>query len=331
VAPLRERLAGKRLLLTGASGFVGKAVLAQCLQELPELQVTVLLRGDAEQRLRDEVLTAAPFEGLDGSGVRALSGDLSADGLEGAGAIDVVIHCAASVSFEQPLDESLELNGRGPARLLRALRAAGSDPYFVHVSTAYAAGQRTGLVLERPSGTAPAEPHLDLDAELAAAQAWRRDIEAESRLPIHQQRFVREARREVGPAGGPAIGARAEALRHGWVYAQLSERGRERSRALGWTDGYTLSKALGERLLLAERPRALTIVRPAIVESALRRPYPGWLEDLKVADPILLAYGTGMIDGRFPSTWWPTPASPPPRTSRTRRVRSISSAARATR
>jgi alcohol-forming fatty acyl-CoA reductase len=297
--PLRERLAGRRLLLTGATGFVGKAVLAQCLKEVPELEVTVLLRGDAERRLREEVLDSAPFEGVDGSGVRALAGDLGGDGLQGA-EVDVVIHCAASVSFEQPLDESLELNGRGPARLLRALREAGSDPYFVHVSTAYAAGQRTGLVLERPSGTAPAEPHLDLDAELDAARAWRRDIEAESRLPVHQHRFVREARREVGPAGGPAVGARAEALRHAWVYAQLSERGRERSRALGWTDGYTLSKALGERLLLAERPRALTIVRPAIVESALRTPYPGWLEDLKVADPILLAYGAGLIDGRFP-------------------------------
>jgi HAD superfamily hydrolase (TIGR01490 family) len=300
VASLRERLAGRRLLLTGATGFVGKAVLAQCLKEIPELELTVLLRGDAERRLRDDVLTSAPFEGLDGGRIRALTGDLAGDGLQGAD-VDIVIHCAASVSFEQPLDESLELNGRGPARLLRALREAGSDPYFVHVSTAYAAGQRTGLVLERPSGSAPAEPHLDLDAELDAAKAWRRDIEAESRLPVHQQRFVREARREVGPAGGPAIGARAEALRHAWVYAQLSERGRERSRALGWTDGYTLSKALGERLLLAERPRALTIVRPAIIESALRTPYPGWLEDLKVADPILLAYGAGLIGGRFPA------------------------------
>jgi fatty acyl-CoA reductase len=298
---VRERLAGKRLLLTGASGFVGKAVLAQLLREVPEAQVTVLLRGDAPRRLRDEVLSSTPFADLDGGAVHAISGDLGGDGLEAAGGIDVVVHCAASVSFEQPLDESLELNGRGPARLLRALRDAGCDPYFVHVSTAYAAGQRHGLVLERPSGTAPAEPHLDLDAELAAAQAWRRDIEAESRLPIHQQRFVREARREVGPAGGPAIGARAEALRHGWVYQQLSERGRERSRALGWTDGYTLSKALGERLLQAEQPRALTILRPAIVESAIDMPHPGWMEDLKVADPILLAYGAGMIGSRFPA------------------------------
>ena len=187
----------------------------------------------------------------------------------------------------------------GPARLLRALRADGSDPYFVHVSTAYAAGRRTGLVLERPSGAAPAEPPLDLEAELEAARAWRRDLEAESRLQQHQKRFVEEAKRAVGPAGGPAVGGRAEALRREWVPDQLTERSRERSRALGWSDAYGLSKALGERLLLEERPRRLTIVRPSIIESALRTPYPGWLEDLKVADPIILAYAAGMIP-RFP-------------------------------
>ena len=252
---LRERLAGKRLLLTGTTGFVGKAVLAQIVRELPETKVTVLLRGDADDRLQNQVLTTAPFEGLDGSDVKAVSGDLGDDDLDLPRDIDVVIHCAASVSFEQTLDEALELNGKGPARLLEALREAGSDPYFIHVSTAYAAGQRTGLVLEKPSGTAPSEPWLDLNAELDAARAWRRDIEAESRLPVHQHRFVKEATRAVGPAGGPATGTRAEILRYEWVRDQLVERGRERARALGWSDTYTLSKAIGERTLIAEATR----------------------------------------------------------------------------
>ena len=203
------------------------------------------------------------------------------------------------MSFEQTLDEALELNGKGPARLLDALREAGSDPYFVHVSTAYAAGMRTGLVLERPSGTAPSEPWLDLDAELDAARAWRRDIEAESRLPLHQHRFVKQAQRDVGPAGGPATGTRAEIMRYEWVRDQLVERGRERARALGWSDTYSLTKAMGERTLIASQPARLTIVRPAIVESALHTPYPGWMESLKVADPILLGYGAGLIPGRF--------------------------------
>jgi fatty acyl-CoA reductase len=310
IGTLNERLAGKALLLTGASGFVGKAVLAQCLRELPDLaRLIVLLRAPddeaAARRLADEVLRSAAFEGLDPEAVTALAGDVAAEGLgrskAGLEGIDVVVHCAASVSFEQPLDEMLELNGRGPARLVRALRAAGSDPYVVHVSTAYAAGRRTGLVLERPSGAAPLEPDIDLDAELEAARAWRRDLEAESRLPHHQRRLAAEVERAVGPAGGPAVGARAEALRRAWVQTELTDRGRERARALGWPDAYGLSKALGERLLQAERPRQLTIVRPTIVESALRRPYPGWLEDLKVADPVILAYAAGMIP-RFPAT-----------------------------
>src|SRR3954451_24641242 len=293
---MKARLAGRSVLLTGATGFVGKALLGQVLRELPETEVTVLLRGDAERRLRDEVLTSAPCEGLDGSAVKAVSGDVAHDGLQELGPFDVVIHCAASVSFELPLDEPLDLNGKGPARLLAAV---GGEPYFVHVSTAYAAGQRTGLVLERPSGSAPSEPWLDLEAELDAARAWRRDIEAESRLPVHQHRFVKAAEREVGPAGGPATGTRAEINRHAWVRDQLAERGRERARALGWSDTYTLSKAMGERTMLAANPKQLTIVRPAIVESALRTPYPGWMESLKVADPILLGYGAGIIPGRF--------------------------------
>jgi fatty acyl-CoA reductase len=296
---MQERLAGKALLLTGASGFVGKALLAQVVRELPDTAVTVLLRGDAGERLQNQVLTSAPFEGLDGSAVRAISGDLGNDGLQITGTYDVVIHCAASVSFEQAMDEALELNSKGPARLLQAIRDAGSDPYFIHVSTAYAAGQRTGLVLERPSGTAPSEPWLDLNAELDAAKAWRRDIEAESRLPVHQHRFVKQAQRDVGPAGGPATGTRAEILRYAWVRDELTERGRERARALGWSDTYGLSKAIGERTLIAADPHHLTIVRPAIVESALHTPYPGWMESLKVADPILLGYGAGIIPGRF--------------------------------
>jgi fatty acyl-CoA reductase len=110
---------------------------------------------------------------------------------------------------------------------------------------------------------------------------------------------VREAERAVGPAGGPAVGARAEQLRRQWVRDELTIRGRERARALGWSDTYTLSKAIGERVLIAAAPQQLTIVRPAIIESALHTPYPGWMESLKVADPILLGYGAGIIPGRF--------------------------------
>ncbi|MEJ7718877.1 MAG: SDR family oxidoreductase [Thermoleophilaceae bacterium] len=214
--------------------------------------------------------------------------------------VDVVIHCAASVAFDDPLDHMLELNVLGVGRLAELVRAGSPTAAFVHVSTAYAAGMRTGLVLERPSGRAPAEPDVDLEAELDAARAWRRELEAESRLPEHQRRFVADAHHEIGPAGAPAVGARGEEARRAWVAAQLVERGRERCRALGWSDAYGFSKALGERALLDAGIERTTIVRPSIIESALRWPRPGWLEGLKVADPVILAYGRGLIP-RFPA------------------------------
>jgi HAD superfamily hydrolase (TIGR01490 family) len=312
------RLAGATILLTGATGFVAKAILATALRSLPEVgELRLLLRAAddaaAEVRLREQVLTSSAFADLDprvteaalaGGRLRAFACDLTAPhlGLPVSGPledVDVAIHCAASVSFQQPLDEMLELNVIGTANLAAALREASPAVRFVHVSTAYAAGVRTGLVLERPSGQSPGEPDLDAQAELDAARSWRQGLEADSRLPDHQERFVRDARQEIGPAGAPAIGARAERARRAWVFTQLVDRGRARARALGWTDAYGLSKALGERALVAEPLASLTIIRPSIIESALRTPFPGWIEGLKVADPVILAYGSGMIS-RFP-------------------------------
>ena len=275
-------------------------MLGQILRELPDTRVILLLRGDAQQRLENEVLDERALRGpRRGQRDRDLRRRRRRSTWPSPAASTSSSTARASVSFEQSLDEALELNGKGPARLLQAVRDAGSDPYFVHVSTAYAAGARTGLVLEKPSGTAPSEPWLDLDAELDAAKAWRRDIEAESRLPVHQHRFVKEATRAIGPpaARRPARAPRSSAT--SGSASSSTERGRERARALGWSDTYTLSKAIGERTLMAANPRLLTIVRPAIVESALHTPYPGWMESLKVADPILLGYGAGIIPGRF--------------------------------
>jgi hypothetical protein len=41
------------------------------------------------------------------------------------------------------------------------------------------------------------------------------------------------------------------------------------------------------------RGHPLTIVRPSIIESTLQSPVPGWLEGVKVADAVILAYARG--------------------------------------
>jgi hypothetical protein len=62
----------------------------------------------------------------------------------------------------------------------------------------------------------------------------------------------------------------------------------------GWNDTYTFTKWLGEQIASREMAGAtLSIVRPAIVESAWREPQPGWIEGMKVGDAIVLAYARG--------------------------------------
>ena len=272
--------AGATVLLTGASGFVGKAVLSTLLRETEGARVRVLLRSrdedDARRRLVEEILGGDPFGApaattaarmLEAAELEAICGDLGDEGLaartkEQLRDVDTVIHCAASVSFEEPLDAALRINGYGPARLAAALRAAGSEAHFVHVSTAYTADCRVPVVMEADAH--PGLGRLDPAEVLAEASGWRAQVEA-----------------QAGKAG------RDER----WIEQRLAQRGRAFAGACGWPDTYSMTKAIGEMLLLRESPRT-TIVRPSIVESALHRPYPGWIEGFKVADPLIIAYAS---------------------------------------
>jgi nucleoside-diphosphate-sugar epimerase len=303
-----ERLTGRKILLTGASGFLGKAVLATLLRTGADLRQVVLpLRaasGDEADRRLGELLTAAPFEGLPGETIERLLGDRRLEAIacdlenEAIGdvgeqpwtGVDIAIHCAATVSFEEALDDALSLNAFGPRRLLEHLREAGSEPHFVHVSTAYVADRAAGLVLEDETQH-EALAGLDAEALLAEGRAGHQEVEEESRRQPLRGRFAKAAARDAARRSGLDAAERAEELRARWVRETLSREGRRRALALGWPDTYALSKALGERLL-AEISTCTTVVRPTIIESALRQPSPGWLEGIKVADPLILAYAS---------------------------------------
>jgi long-chain acyl-CoA synthetase len=296
---IRETLADKTLLLTGVTGFFAKALLAKLLADVPEVRrIYVLIRPGAssrdpaasvEGRLRREVLDSSAFAPLrqryrEAFGVHAagkvipVAGDLSQErfGCDAAtvdrlaAELDLIVNSAASVSFDESLDEALELNTLGPSRLLGLAKAAGGIP-LVQVSTAYVCGDRDGLVPEEPPqvGLTPAArrtggPPLDLDRLLDALT-----------------RACAELRREGDP----------EAVRRALVAEGL-----RRARALGWHDVYTMTKSLGEQLLVRDRGNVpLCLLRPSIIESALREPQPGWLDGLRMADPMIVAFGRGQI------------------------------------
>jgi nucleoside-diphosphate-sugar epimerase len=145
-----------RILLTGATGFLGMEVLVRLL-ERSDHEVLCLVRADdresAEARL-DDVLTKlyadpSPYRAR----VHALPGDLTT----GVAAppeqeIDVVCHCAASIAFDLSLDEAREINVDGTRTVIGLARETGARR-FVHVSTAYVSGIHSGEFTEDMLGS----------------------------------------------------------------------------------------------------------------------------------------------------------------------------------
>jgi fatty acyl-CoA reductase len=307
---VRASLAGRRMLLTGATGFVGEAVLERVLSDLPDTRLVLLVRsraGSTAQQRVAQLLSKPAFgplrERLGEQGlarllderITVLDGDLSHwPALPGD--LDVVVHCAGEVSFDPPIDEAFATNALGVQRLLEAVQASGSRPHLVHVSTAYVNGLRKGPVAE-----GRLEHDVDWRTEAAAASRLRDRVEDASRTSAQLTVFLDDARDDHGREGPQAVAADAERRRREWVHDQLVEAGRERALSLGFTDGYTFTKAMGERVVeeLAGDV-AVTVVRPSIIESALARPFPGWIEGYKMADPIILAYGRGALP-EFPA------------------------------
>ena len=314
---LRDLLAGKKIVMTGVTGFIGEQLLWKILTELPDTTPAVLVRrkGSASAHDRMIALVKKPIfsEVRDAAGGAAELLDSRVEIIEGdmpnvpqlPADLDIVVHCAGDVSFDPPIDQAFTTNVIGTKALMNRMLEAIADergewrkvPHYVHISTAYTAGRRRGAIPE-----APHVHDIDYDAEAAAGIAMRDLIEAESRTSVQLARLRKEAEREHRQAGFLTTAADTERRRMAWVEAELVKAGTERARSLGWTDVYTFTKALGERVVTdVGRDLQVSIVRPAIVESSWLHPYPGWIEGFKMAEPLILAYGRGELP-EFPAS-----------------------------
>lgn len=233
-----------------------RASLGEGFDQLCEEKITVVAGDLTQERL-----------GLDAESYAALTWR-----------IDLVVNSAATVTFDERLDLAVELNTMGPQRLLRFAKDCGDVP-FLHVSTCYVAGDRTGRIVEdfsappRAEATLPRLPSgaFDLDGLVARL---RRETEA--------------IRTKLGPD--------TEECRQ-----QLIAAGMSAARAHGWNDTYTLTKWIGEQLLRRDHGDVpLVIFRPAIIEGSYEEPAPGWIDGLRMADPIIVAYGRGKLN-EFPA------------------------------
>jgi fatty acyl-CoA reductase len=314
-----ESLEGTRIAITGGTGFLGTALIERLLRCVPGCELVLLIRpgrrSTVEQRAKREIFSNDAFDrlreslGKDGfaaltaARVTPIAGDVGTDGLglddggrSALASCSVVIHSAATVSFDSPLDAAVEVNLLGPTRIVQTLQSLGATPHLVSVSTCYVAGNRRGAAPEIPVHDSPFFIDVDWRSEVEGARRARTDAEADSRRPDALARFRKEARAEIGAAGVPALAGKTEQRRSTWVKEQMVEAGRARAASLGWPDAYAYTKALGERALLQNRGAIpVSIVRPSIIESSVHEPFPGWIRGFRMAEPVIISYARGLL------------------------------------
>jgi long-chain acyl-CoA synthetase len=195
------------------------------------------------------------------------------------------------------------VNVHGARNAVELCRRTGAA--LLHMSTCFVAGNRDGVVYEdeelrgyfprregvvgRPKqGTLDA---ADFDVEAEVQDCERRMAEVRERADDRvQQSLFRdralERLREDGRAGDEkAVRLAVARERRLWISQRLVDVGMDRARHWGWPNTYTYTKSLGEQVIAASDV-PWTIVRPSIVESALRYPFPGWNEGFTTSAPL---------------------------------------------
>ena len=318
-AVISEALSGKRIAITGSTGFLGTALVERLLRGVPDCELVLLVRpnrrNSAQRRVEREIIRNDAFDTLRSQWgdefdaiceqrISVVSGDVTNEGLGLSEddrhlftSCDVVIHSAATVSFDSPLDSSIEINLLGPNRIIQLLKDMEVRPHLVAVSTCYVAGNRRGAANEELLAGTPFQVDVDWRAEVDAARRTRTDLDARSRIPEELSNFNKGAREELGAAGLPMLAAKTEQLRVSWVNDQMVEAGRSRATSLGWPDVYTYSKALGETALVELHDDIpVSIVRPSIIESAWSQPSPGWIRGFRMAEPLIVSFAKGELN-----------------------------------
>ena len=332
---IREFYQDRTVLLTGGTGFYGQGLTAKILRYLPGVRRLYLVlrpgRGPGgaalpvEERL-DELFKLVVFDRFRREEpaafaavrqkVRALACDMRQPGLglddasrdELLAEVDLIIGNAASVTFDEPLDSAIQFNTLAPQELLRLAREGRKKPVLVHVSTAYVNGRLTGTIPEQTlpinrtiqhliDGNTPPQPFVP-EEEIAQAQARCRAIRAQAQSAEQQQAFRHEIveQSHSRKLSDSRLQKLVDDRCRRWIERELVEEGMRRARQHGWNDVYTFTKAMGEQLLVKHRDQVpLAIVRPSVTEGALEDPHPGWIHGLKVTDPLIVAYGRGIV------------------------------------
>ena len=318
---LSRAFAGREILVTGVTGFLGKVALTMLLDRYPGVgKVYVLVRpragGTADDRFFNKVVPAPPFKPLrDRYGDKLdaflrekcfpIAGDVT-DPLLGlsdeqvaklTGRLACVINSAGLVTFNPSLETAVSVNTEGARNAAELCKRTGAT--LIHISTCFVAGTRRGPVFEDepvvgsfpkahddelPGAQFSVDTELkDVDALVARVRAQADDHALAAQFRAAAVRRLEEEGRD--PADEKALRLATGRERKLWLGQELVRAGMARAQSWGWPNTYTYSKAMGEQAIAASGCK-YALVRPAIVESALRFPFPGWNEGFTTSAPL---------------------------------------------
>ncbi|CAL9247760.1 unnamed protein product [Arabidopsis halleri] len=294
VVSVLQYLDNKSILVIGAAGFLGKIFVEKILRVAPKVKkLYLLIRASGEksatERFNDEILGKDLFKvvkekygpnlNLMLEKITIVNGDI---GLEDLGLhhidpelqhqmvhqIDAIINLAATTNFDERYDVALEINTMGASNALNFAKRCAKVKVFVHVSTAYVCGEKSGLIMETPyhmGETLNGVIGLDINQEQKLVKEKLNQFEATGALP----ETITQAMKDFGLA---------------------------RAKMYGWPNTYVFTKAMGEMMVRAERENmSVVIIRPSIITSTFKEPFPGWTEGIRTIDSLAVGYGTGKL------------------------------------
>ncbi|KAH7420487.1 hypothetical protein KP509_13G009800 [Ceratopteris richardii] len=311
-------LKGKNILITGATGFLAKVLVEKILRVQPDVGKLFLLikAKDAKhvrERLQNEIVQKSLFEYLQqllGPGYQdfinrkliPVVGDLSKDNLgmdidtlsEIQEKVEIIVNSAASTTFDERYDYAINLNTKGAQRILEFGHSCAHLQLLIHVSTAFVNGQRRGRVMEKPfqigcsitneamnAQTDQLVPDIDMNHELQLIRGKKKEIIEEI-----------ESASTCAPTSLELLKLKKR------LHQEMKDLGMQRAKIFGWQDTYVFTKAMGEMVVDSTRGQVpVVIIRPSVVESSFKDPFPGWMEGNRMMDPVLILYGKGHLPG----------------------------------
>ncbi|XP_056158978.1 probable fatty acyl-CoA reductase 4 isoform X2 [Syzygium oleosum] len=255
----------------------------------------LLIRAADEQsaarRLHEELIEkklfdvlrqkCAPNLGSIPEKLHALPGDISSENLglndsylrsEMWREIDIIVHSAATTTFDDRYDTALAINTYGAKHVAEFATRCVNIKMLLHVSTAYVCGKKSGVIPEK-------------------AFSMGETMSGSRKLDVNEEKLLSE---------GLISELREENASEEEITIALKKLGLQRARLHGWPNTYTLTKAMGEMMMRHHLNWnvSLAVVRPTIITSTLKEPFPGWLEGFpfRGIDNIAINYGRGKIN-----------------------------------